>query len=73
MAPTKLQRKAIATAVQLRAMSRRCKEFAKFVGFRSVSDRLNILAAKYQEEAWQVEERAGLHLNGGDPDEPSSG
>jgi hypothetical protein len=72
MAPTKPQREAIAKAVRLRAISRRCKEFAKFGGYRSVSDRLNALALKYQEQARRVEERAGLHSNGGDPDDRHS-
>ncbi len=68
MAPTKPQREAIAKAARLRAISRRCKEFAKFVGYRSVSDRLNTLALKYQEQARRIEERAGQRSNGCDPD-----
>jgi hypothetical protein len=72
MAVTKLQREAIATAARLRAISRRCKAVAKFVGYRSVSDRLNSLAAKYQEQARRLEECAGLHTNGVDPDDRPS-
>lgn len=72
MAPTKPQREAIAKAARLRAISRRCKEFAKFGGYRSVSDRLNALGLKYQEQARRVEERSGLHSNGGAPDERPS-
>jgi hypothetical protein len=60
MALTKSQQKAIATAARLKAISQRFKEFSKLVGYRSVSDRLNALAVKYQEQARRVEERAGL-------------
>lgn len=69
MALTKSQRDAIAAATRLRAISRRCAEFSKFVGYRSVSDRLDALAAKYQKQARSVEERAGLCSNRRDPDD----
>jgi|EndMetStandDraft_6_1072998.scaffolds.fasta_scaffold11428_3 hypothetical protein len=72
MALTTPQREAIATAARLRAISGRCEEFAKFGGYRSVSDQLNALAVKYQERARRVEERAGVHLNGGIPDDRPS-
>lgn len=72
MALTKLQREAIAAAAGLRATSRRCKQFAKLVGYRSMSDRLNALAVRYQKQARRVEERAGLCSSVDDPDDRPS-